>query len=162
MALEIIIGIIITVLFAYAGRTAAYKNIRVADAVRRLEEDLKKLKNRTIEKRLPANEALLTLEGEVFLKMREMMKGDKGMTLKGAWEASGGAGDEFAEENTLVSMLFDSLENLSRMEQEREYERALSDLKQLEEKRRREGTEKLKLYTSLGALTGLCTVIFLV
>lgn len=162
MALEIIISIIIIVLFAYSGRMSAYKNIRLADTVRHLQEDLKKLRNRTIEKRLTANEALYTLECDAFFKARETMKEDRSMTLKGAWEASGGMGEAFSEENMLVSMLFDSLENLSRMEQEREYERTLNDLKQLEEKKRRDGKEKIRLYTSLGALTGLCAVIFLV
>lgn len=162
MALEIIISIIIIVLFAYSGRMAAYKNIRLADAVRHLQEDLKKLRNRTIEKRLTVNEALHTLEGGAFSRARDAMKGDRSMTLKSAWETSGGIGEECSEENALVSMLFDSLENLSRMEQEKEYERTLSELKQLEEKKRREGREKIRLYTSLGALTGFCAVIFLV
>ena len=162
MALEIITGIIIIVLFGYAGRTAALKNISFADRLRRLQEDIKRLKHRTMEKRLSANEALQTLEGEVFSKMRMLMKEDGNMTLKGAWEKSGGAGEELKEENALISILFDSLESLGRMEQEKEYERALNDLKAIEEKRRQEGKEKIKLYTSLGALTGLCAVIFLV
>lgn len=162
MALEIIISIIIIALFAYSGRMAAYKFIRLADAVRRLEEDLKRLKNGTADKHLTANEALCALEGDAFLRAREAMKGDRSMTVKGAWETSGGMGEEFSEENALVSMLFDSLENLSRAELEKEYERTLNDLKELEEKKRREGKEKIRLYTSIGALTGLCAVIFLV
>lgn len=162
MALDIIIGIAVIALFAYSGRMAAYKKICSADAVRGLQEDLKRLKNCTFEKRMPVNEALPALEGEAFSKMHEMMKGDKDMTLRGAWEASGGAGDDFKEENALVSMLLDSLENLRCADQEREFERALSDLRQMEDKKRREGKEKLRLYTSLGALTGLCAVIFLV
>ncbi|MBQ1256520.1 MAG: hypothetical protein IIX93_04515 [Clostridia bacterium] len=162
MAADVVIGIVIIALFAYAGRMTAIKNIRLADTVRRLEEDIKKLKNRTIEKRLPAYEALQSLGSDAFGKMRQSMKEDRNMTLKGAWEAAGGAGEEFGEENQLVSMLLDSLENLGRMEQEREYERALHELRQLEEKKRKEGKEKLKLYTSLGALTGLSAVIFLV
>ena len=84
------------------------------------------------------------------------------MSLEGAWQKAGGAGEALGEENELVSMLFASLENLGRMEQEKEYERALNDLKAIEEKRRKEGKEKIKLYTALGALTGLCAVIFLV
>lgn len=162
MALDIIIGIIVIILFACAGKAAAYKRIRFADEVRQLQEDLKRLRYRTMEKRLSANEALMTLESDVFSKMRAQMKEDKNMTLKGVWEAAGGAGEKFKEENAIVSMLLDSLENLGRMEQEKEYERALHDLKELEEKKRREGKEKIRLYTSLGALTGLCAVIFLV
>ncbi len=162
MALDIIIGMIVIILFAYAGRTAAYKNIRLADASRQLQEDIKRLRHRTIEKRLSANEALVMLESNAFSKMRKRMKEDKNMTLKGAWESAGGAGEELHEENALVSILFDSLENLGRMEQEKEYERALHDLKELEEKKRKEGREKIRLYTSIGALTGLCAVIFLV
>lgn len=162
MAFEIIIGGIVIALFAYAGRMFALKSIYLANVLRQLEEDLKRLKHRTYEKRLPVKEALLTLEGETFKKMRFLMKEDQDMTMKSAWEQTGGEGEEFREENALVSILFDALENLGRMEQEKEYERALNDLKEMEERRRKEGKEKIKLYTSLGALIGFCAVVFLV
>ncbi|MBR3927642.1 MAG: hypothetical protein IKJ65_01415 [Clostridia bacterium] len=161
MEQKIIIGAIAVALFAYAGRWAALRLVHTADRLRLLQEDIKKLKYRTREKRLNANEALLTLEGEAFSRMLTIMKEDESMTLSKAWEKSGGAGEDLPEENALVTMLFDSLESLGRQEQEKEYERALNDLKAIEEKRRREGQEKMKLYTSLGALTGLCAVIFL-
>lgn len=162
MAIEIVIGCVLIVICALAGRSVALKKTIQADLVRKLQEDLRLLRHQTIEKRLSADEALSKLKGETFLKMREKMQENGSFTLSGAWEQSCGREEEQSEVNDTMISLFTALESLGREEQETEYERTLNDLKTLEEKRRREGMEKLRLYTSLGALTGLCAVIFLI
>lgn len=162
MAVKFIAGGLVILLCAITGRACAYQKIREADGIRHMQEDIKRLKNRTLERRLSASDALSALEGESFLKMRGYLKEDEALTLRGAWEKTGGAGNGCEEENSIVALLFDELENLGRAEQEKEFERALSDLRIREEKKRKEGREKIKLYTSLGALTGFCAVIFLV
>lgn len=162
MALELLIGCTVIALCALAGRALAMTKTASADSVRDLQEDLKRLRSRTIEKRLPAEEALSSLEGEAFSQMRRNLKEDGGLTLLGAWRKACGAKEMQREENEIIAYFFGALESLGRTQQAEEYERALNDLKRLEEKRRSEGREKLKLYTYLGALCGLCAVIFLV
>lgn len=160
MAVRIAVSALVIVMCMLCGRTLAMRKIREADRVRRMQEDIKKLKNRTMDKRLPLSQALLTMEGEVYGRMAGRMKEDGNLTLSEAFEAEGGEGDGYRDENTCIRLLFDSLEALGRAQQEAEYERALKDLKKSEERKRLEGREKIKLYSSLGAVAGICAVIF--
>ena len=162
MALEIMIGVLLIALCTMAGRAAAMKSVVEADEIRRLQEDVLCLKMLTLEKRLPQAEALSKLKSSVFRKMSHDMKNDPALSLKEAWAIAAGKENMKAEIADLFGWLFGAAENLSRDQQEAEYARLGNDLKRIEEDKRKAGMEKVKLYMSLGAVTGVCAVIFCV
>lgn len=160
MAFEIIVSACLIALCALTGRRMAMKYVDKANEVRRMQEDIKRLKNGTIDKKLPLKNALMNLEGGAYGRIAGKMEADSSVTLSEAFMEQGGEGDGFSEENACLQLLFESLENLNRQDQAAQYERALEDLKRLEEEKRKKGLEKVRLYTSLGALLGAVCVIF--
>ena len=160
MALKIIMSAVLIAVCALTGRQTAIQHMYRADEVRRMQEDMKKLKTRTMDKKLPAGQALSDLEGRVYKRMKERMEKDNALSMKDAFLTEGGEGETFSGESACISLLLGALENLRSHDQALEYERVLKDLERMEDERRKEGKEKLRLFTSLGVLTGIGIVIF--
>ncbi len=162
MAIEIIIGGCLVALCALTGRAAAMKRVYEADGIRRFQEDILHLKMLTLEKRIPLASALLNLKEPLFKTMGAYMTEDAYLASKDAWIKAAGNENAGAETVKTIEILFSSCESLSRDQQAAQYDRARDDLKKLEEEKRKQGLEKVRLYTSLGAVTGVCIFLFCV
>ncbi len=162
MAAKIIIGLLLIALCALCGRALAMKSVFEADAIRRFQEDIVLLKMLTLEKRLPAAQALTDLKEPVFKRMSAYMTKDARLSLKDAWKKAAADENIKPDAGKPVEMLFGALECLLREQQSAQYERAHEDLKKLEGEKRNQGLERVKLYTSLGAVMGICIFLFCV
>lgn len=162
MAARIMIGILFIGLCALFGRSLAMKSVMDADAVRRFQEEILYLKALTLEKRLPVQEALSHLKEPVFIKMRAFLEKDGHLSLKDAWGQAEKGENLIEDAGQAIEILFGALESLSRDQQWAQYDRAHGDLKRLEDEKRRAGLEKVRLYTSLGAVSGVCIFLFCV
>lgn len=162
MAARIIIGFLLVVLCALTGRALAMKSIVEADGIRRFQEDIFFLRMLTIQKRLPAQQALSKLKNGVFQKMGLLMEKDAHLSIKNAWEKAMEGENIREDAGKALKMLFEALESLSRDQQSAQYDRAQEDLKRFEGEVRKKGLEKVKLYTSLGAVSGVCLFLLCV
>lgn len=162
MAFEIIIGIFLIALCALSGRAAAMKRVYEADELANMQSDIELLKMLTLEKRQPVKQALSNLHYPAFKNMSLQLEKDDAVFVKDAWTRASEEAKTDERAREILDNLFEAAENLSRAFQEAQYDRALEALKALEWDKRKAGMEKVKLYTSLGAVAGVCALIFCV
>ena len=160
MAFKIIIGVLMIALCALSGRAAAMKSVYEADGIRKLQEDVLYLKTLTLHKKQLAAHALSRLKEPVFKRMSEYMNEEMSLSVKEAWVKAAEVENVGMDARKIMEMLFDAAESLTRDEQEAQYGRTRDDLKRLEQQKRKAGMERVKLYTSLGAVAGVCALIF--
>ena len=170
MAIRLILALVVTLFTTLAGRALGSGQSRSADEIRLLMDDLQMLRLLTLERLLPIRAALLEMKLPCLRMTGEEMTADGTLLPAAAWarvaqreRAPGGKMEDLTEEDAgEVAALFEALHRLSRREQENQYARTIARLGRREESIRASGREKAKLYTSLGALTGLMVSVMLV
>ena len=170
MGFRIGIAVCVTVLAALAGRALGRGRIQRADALRALADDLNLLKEWTVFRLMPMADALDKLRLPAMRMTAEAMRSHGSVSAAVAWmgvsareRGSGGSLEWMsAEENGEISGLFEALSTLGRKEHESRYEQTVTRIFQKEAEERKAGKEKMKLYTSLGALAGLAAGVLLI
>lgn len=170
MAIRVLLALTVTLFTSLAGRALGGGQARSADEIRLLMDDLQTLRMLTLDRLLPVRAALLEMKLSYLRMTGEAMTADGTLLPGDAWarvaekeRTPGGKMENLSDEETgEVAALFESLNRLARREQEARYARAISQLGKREEFIRNSGREKKKLYTSLGALTGLMISVMLV
>ena len=161
MAVRLILVLVLASACALAGRMIARTGIMSADKLARMREDLTLIKEYTTIRLMPAADALLMTNTEIFVRMGEIMKKTGIMSPAEAFCEAYSQVDRDSAVYRILSVLFEAVGTLSVKAHEAEYAKCCEALLCEERKVRKEGEEKLKLYTSLGALLGLSVGIFL-
>ncbi len=170
MAFRLMLAALITICATLAGRTIAAGRIRHADDIRKLMDDLQMLRVFTLDRLLPMGSALGEMKFEALRLTGEEMRKHSRESVRAAWDQvclnekrEGGCMEAFSDEETAaVSRLFDALGTIGKREHEAVYAGAIAELGKQEEAVRALGKEKLRLYTSLGALSGLAVGVLIV
>lgn len=169
MAFRWIAALAMTGFSMLAGRTLGGRALRGAEQIRRLMDELQTLRVMTLDKLMPMSAALSESRLPVLRLMGEKMRKDGALAPEEAWTQAaarerepGGCLEALGEEEIgLVTRLFEALTCLGRREHEERYEDTVARLGRREEEKRAAGRDKLKLFTYLGALTGLAVSVMI-
>lgn len=156
--IRLIIAGVMTAAGALTGCALAERKLRDAQAFYALSRDVKLLREMTLTKRVPLREALFQMNTDILKEAGARMKEDARILPE---EALSDKEDVFSEAKQAIAALFRSLAALSAKDHAREYEKCLETISDLENACRKEGREKRRLYSMLGALFALSAGIFL-
>lgn len=170
MAVRIVLVCALTLMAMFAGKGFAAASMKRADGVRILMDDLQLMRSLTLERLLPAAAALSEMKSPMLRSAGDRMRKNAAMSLKSAWDEE--VQSRIREEGSLsllsqsdaeeVSALFGALGSIGKRDHENLYANAIARLGKSEEEARRDAREKMKLYASLGALSGLAVGILLI
>lgn len=157
MAVRIAIVAVLTAAGALFGWGISDKKLKTAEGLALLAEDIRLLRELTLARLMPIQEALGHMKTEALSKGGRRMHENGALVPEKAIEDMPMPG----EAQTAVKTLLRNLSALSRKEHADEYERCIEALSRLEGAFRKDGNEKKRLYTNIGALLALCAGIFL-
>ena len=170
MVVKMMAALAVTAFAMLAGRAIGARAMRAADTLRLLMDELQTLRVLTLEKLMPMSAALMEMKFPPLRMTGELMCKGGALLPAAAWTQveqrervpDGALEDMSAEDAAEVTNLFDALTTLSRREHEERYAQTIVRLGRREETLRAAGRDKVKLYTSLGALAGLAVSVMLI
>ena len=165
MTVRIMLSVALIGMCTWAGRSAAMvqvRRIRFLDAVLK---EMEMLKNRMLLQRLPLGEAFLHSNWSVFSEMGKEMGEDDALHAWGIVFGKRVCGADIAcieeEELHALEAFFSQLGSSGVREQETLFEGTRTELEKIRQGAGKVCSEKMRLYTALGALTGAALVIML-
>ena len=162
---KILLTLIVTIGCAWAGYSIAAGQVRRIRLLGELADATELLRVHMLEQLFPMASALSMSDSAAMRMSGTEMS--EGKSSKEAWQAvmrherrRGGVLDSLTREDCgALTRLFDGLGESGRSEQERHIAIALRELRRLEENARREYAGNVRLYTTLGMLTGLALAV---
>lgn len=164
MGLRLVLGAVAIFCCALIGRAFAQGNVRRAKLLAETVDGMQLLKVHMLDRLLPLPAALEKSQAYLLKEVGVLMKG---CSARDAWQAlsdreqkRGGCLDCIAAEDAdVLDAFFDGLGSSGRSEHKAIFDSAIKALSRLEGVARKDGAEKVKLYTTLGALAGVAAVI---
>jgi stage III sporulation protein AB len=164
MTLRLICGAIVIFCGAMVGRALAKRLIRRADLIVNIIDGLKLMRVHALDGLNPISTALAKSKCALLRGVGDALN-DEGLSV--AWQEyssvarrKGGELDCMGDaEYDALTVFFESLGASGASEQRRIYDSAIETLARLESEARKDSAEKLRLYTTLGALSGAAAAI---
>lgn len=164
MGLKLILSAIAILCCALIGRAFAKGNVRRARLLTETMDGLKMLKVHMLDRLLPVGAALEKSQSYLLRETGLLMKGcgagEAWRALRERETKRGGRLDSLSTEDLeALDAFFDGLGSAGRSEHKAIFDAAVKALGRLESAARRDGAERVRLYTTLGALAGVALVI---
>ncbi len=164
MSLKLAFSAISIVCCALIGRAFAKGNVRRARLLAEMMDGLQMLKVHMLDRLLPLNAAL---EKSQAYALRETGLLMRGCGAREAWQKlreremkRGGHLDSLQTDDfETLDAFFDALGSAGRSEHKAIFDAAIKSLGRLEDGVRKDSADRLRLYTTLGALAGVAVVI---
>lgn len=149
---------------ALIGRAFAKGNVRRARLLAETMDGLQMLKVHMLDRLLPLNTALEKSQSYLLKETGVLMKGcgarEAWLQLKERETKRGCHLDSLSTEDLeTLDAFFDGLGSAGRNEHKAIFDAAIKSLGRLEAGARKDGAERIRLYTTLGALGGVAVVI---
>lgn len=164
VGLKLALGAISILCCALIGRAFAKGNARRARLLAETMDGLQMLKVHMLDRLLPLNAALEKSQSRLLRETGLLMRG---CGARKAWESlrarevrRGGQLDSLSSNDLeTLDAFFDGLGSAGRSEHKAIFDAAIKALGRLESGARKDGAERIRLYTTLGALAGVAAVI---
>jgi stage III sporulation protein AB len=164
VGLKLALGAIAILCSALIGRAFAKGNVRRAQLLAETMDGLQMLKVHMLDRLLPLNAALEKSQSYLLRETGLLMNG---CGAREAWQAlreretrRGGRLDSLLTDDLdTLDAFFDGLGSAGRNEHKAIFDAAIKALMRLESVARKAGAERVRLYTTLGALAGVAAVI---
>lgn len=164
MVLRLVLGGVAIFCSALIGRAFGKGNVRRAKLLAETMDGMQLLKVHMLDRLLPLAAALEKSQSYVLREVGALMKG---CSAADAWQAlrtreqkrNGRLDCLTAEDAEVLDTFFEALGASGRTEHKAIFDAAIKALGRLESAARKDGAEKVRLYTTLGALAGVAAVI---